>query len=70
MQKKSDTEILDEVIEWVSKLSGDVLMYGDDFCADDYAGGNIDDAWDGGFNDGVSGTANDILAIIQQGRGE
>lgn len=67
MQKKSDTEILDEVIEWVSKLS---LIYGNDFCVDDYAGGNIDDTWYGGFNDGVSYTANDILALIQQCRGE
>ncbi len=69
-QKKTDTEILNEVLRIVKDLSGDVRCYDEDFNPDDYAGGNIDDAWDGGFNDGVSGTANDILAIIQQGRGE
>jgi hypothetical protein len=54
----------------VKDLSGDVRCYDEDFCANEYAGGNVDDAWEGGFNDGISDTANDILAIIQQDRGE
>ena len=67
---KTDTEILEEVLKWAKTYAGEVTMYKELFCADDYAGGNIDDAWDYGFNDGVKDAANDILALIKIGRGE
>lgn len=67
-QSKTDTEILEEVIQWVKGLAGEVKMYEYDFYACDYADTNVDTAWTYGFNDGAADTANDVLAIIALGR--
>lgn len=40
-----------------------IRRWQDDFMADDYAGGNIDDAWDGGMEDGERSLAQDILEL-------
>ena len=37
----------------------------DEFCADDFAAGNIDDAYNGGFSDGQIELARDILYKIK-----
>lgn len=69
-KSKTDTEILNDILIWANKYAGEVAMHQDDFFANDYAGGNIDDAWEGGFQDGTADAANDILSIIASGRGE
>lgn len=38
-----------------------------DFVPDDYAGGNIDDAWDGGFTDGETSMCREILVAAGMG---
>lgn len=44
----------------------EIRCYEEDFVADDFAGGNIDDAWSGGFDDGYNALAHEIIAIIKE----
>lgn len=51
-----------ETIELLKKLAKkSVRMYDSDFVADDYAGGNFDDAWTEGMVDGRVELAQEIL---------
>lgn len=53
-----------ETLDTLLKLAKQtVRRYEDDFMADDYAGGNIDDAWEGGMEDGERSLAQDILKL-------
>jgi hypothetical protein len=53
-------ETLNKLLELAKKT---VRRYEDDFMADDYAGGNIDDAWYGGMKDGERSLAQEILDL-------
>ena len=53
-------ETLNKLIELAKKT---VRRYEDDFMADDYAGGNFDDAWDKGMEDGETALAQEILDL-------
>ena len=57
-------DLVTKIKELCEEYEGDVTYYEDDFCADDYAGGNQDDAWESGMRDGRTDLANDILGII------
>ena len=63
---KNNAALLDKIIVRLKSESGTVKMYEDDFCADDYAGGNIDDAWQYGANDGSMFLANELLEMIEE----
>lgn len=43
----------------------DEAQSGEGFVADDWFGGNIDDAYEGGLDDGETRFARDLLAIIE-----
>lgn len=58
--------ILNEIKAHAEKHAGEVTSHQEDFCADDYAGGNIDDAWERGMDDGCADMANDILGILDK----
>jgi hypothetical protein len=59
--------MLDEIIALCNKEGdGDVLYYKEGFVADDYASGNIDDAWGCGFDDGRRSAFQEILGLIEQ----
>ena len=63
---KNNAALLDKIIVRLKSESGTVKMYEDDFCVDDYAGGNIDDAWQYGANDGSRFLANELLEMIEE----
>lgn len=58
-------ELIERIKKYCEKYAGEVSAHQDGFCADDFAGGNVDDAWYGGMSDGRTDTCNDILAIIE-----
>lgn len=62
--------LVSRIKEECNKYAGVVSAYEEDFNPDDYAGGNIDDAWSGGMQDGCTDLANDILSIIENFKGE
>lgn len=53
-------ETLNKLLELAKKT---VRRYEEDFEANDYAGGNIDDAWDSGMEDGERSLAQEILDL-------
>lgn len=58
-------EINDAVIELLNGLAEQDSWSDDvDFMIDDYAGGNLDDAYYGGFKDGQIDLAREILELI------
>ena len=59
------SNILDAILELVNKNTGDFCCYEEDFNASDFSGGNFDDAWQGGFNDGVTAFANELSELIE-----
>lgn len=60
-------QISDEMAATLGKLAARKCWSDDDdFQADDYAGGNFDDAYAGGVDDGEVGLARVILADIQK----
>lgn len=59
-------ELIERIKKYCEKYAGEVSAHQDVFCADDYAGGNVDDAWRCGMSD----ACNDILAIIASFKGE
>ena len=61
-------EKLNKIYEITRKLGGKVMCnYEDDFCAYDYVGSNVDDAWEYGMADGERGLAN-IINDIYNGK--
>lgn len=60
-----DTELIASIKNIVESNKGDVRCFDEDFMANDIAGGNIDDAWQGGFNDGCSYVANELAELIE-----
>ena len=55
------------ILKIVSEYENDVVRYyEEDFMVDDYAGGNIDDAWSSGMEDGKCEIAHEILAILNK----
>lgn len=64
-------ELTIELIESLKKLAAeetldDLIDKGEDVCVDDFAGGNVDDAYSTGYNDGQVALARDILKVISQ----
>lgn len=59
------SNILDAILEFVNKNTGDVRCYEEDFNASDFSGGNSDDAWQGGFDDGITAFANELAELIE-----
>lgn len=57
-------ELINKIKQITDANKGDVRCFDEDFNPDDYAGGNIDDAWQGGFDDGCSYVSNEILELI------
>ena len=57
-------ELIEKIKQLCEGLAGEVTCFTEDFCPNDYAGGNFDDAWSGGMNDGVTHLANQILELI------
>ncbi len=63
----TNEEKLAAILKIVSEYENDVVCYyEEDFMADDYAGGNIDDAWSSGMADGNCEIAHEILAILNK----
>lgn len=58
-------ELIEKIKQYCETYSGEVTAHQEDFIADDYAGGNVDDAWESGMSDGQTDACNDILAIIE-----
>jgi hypothetical protein len=53
-------------LERLRKLAAEEPHIGsEDFCPDDFAGGNIDDAWQGGMSDGEKCLASEILPDVE-----
>ena len=59
------TTLIDKIKELVNENIGDVYFYEEDFNALDFSGGNFDDAWQGGFDDGVTAFANELAELIE-----
>jgi hypothetical protein len=58
---------LDELIAEVEKKAeGDAWCDDEEFMPDDYAGGNIDDAYNGGVNDGEIIAAREFLELLRK----
>jgi hypothetical protein len=62
-------EINSDLVEKLKKLTreetiGDLIEAGEDVCIDDFAGGNVDDAYWSGFNDGRVVLAREILNFL------
>jgi hypothetical protein len=54
--------ISQEIIDWLKTYAQKKALYDNEmFMVDDYAGGNIDDAYSMGCDDGEIGLARDIL---------
>lgn len=53
-------------LEKLSKAEtlGDEIRKGENVCVDDYAGGNIDDAYDKGYGDGQTHLARLVLKFL------
>lgn len=53
--------------ETIEKLAAKSAWFDDEeFMVDDYAGGNIDDAYQGGIKDGRVELARELLAILNE----
>ncbi len=58
---------LDKIKKLLNKINEEKPAYADDdFNANDWAGGNIDDAYNIGYNDGRISLAHDILTLIEE----
>jgi hypothetical protein len=55
----------EELIARLKKLAENTVWLDDeDLCVDDYAGGNIDDAFQGGQNSGQTELAREVLDVL------
>lgn len=61
-------ELIERIKKYCEKYAGEVSAHEDDFCADDFAGGNVDDAWYGGMEDGAANVCNNVLSIIENSK--
>ena len=60
-------EIPEDLVQRILRnAKREVLCEQEDFCANDYAGGNFDDAWDGGFRDGDASLSQDLAEYLSK----
>jgi membrane protein implicated in regulation of membrane protease activity len=62
----------EKMVEELRKLAkaetiGDLRDVGEDVVIDDYAGGNVDDAYWTGYNDGMTELARKVLVFLVDG---
>ena len=58
--------ILDAILQLVNENTGDVCYFEEDFDPMDFSGGNIHDAWEGGFRDGLKAFANRLKELVEE----
>lgn len=64
MTKDEQLTLLLEFVRDLAKDAGDVVSADEEFVANDFAGGNIDDAWYGGMTDGYRAIGNQALHLL------
>ncbi len=56
-----------KLVTWLHSLaSEEVRRYDDEFCGDTFSGGNYDDAWDNGIEDGMRILARSIVLHLTE----
>lgn len=64
MNKSLEKSLEDILINLAKKISWNDSLCKDDCTVDDFAGGNVDDAFDGGFSAGQISLARNLCALI------
>lgn len=64
--KDKDLFIQELKTEAAKETIDDLLERGEDVVIDDFAGGNVDDAYNAGWNDGRASLAREVLHFLKE----